>query len=374
MKTQKFNYKALSLTLILAFLFSGSQKVLAQDVDDVEETTEIIIDTDTNTVKKIIKGKRIKIIIATKEDGKDDTHEIVIDLPENISEADAENIERALEKAGEAMEGALEDALEIAEEALEAAEDAMEHKKEVEKHVIISKGDGDHDGHKHHIVIDHDHIKKTKKPKLVETSWNVIELGINEMLIPDNASLPAAYSKMDIVPAKSINFHWGIVQQGINIGGGKLRLLYGLGIDFNNYRFKEDIDLTEGSDPLAYTENSDRDYKKNKLVAQYLTMPLMLNFKSNPKNENKSLNLAAGIHAGYLIQSHQKQKWQEDGSKQKSKIRGDYQLNEYRLGYAIQFGYGDVNIYGHFYPDPIFKDGKGPELNTAAVGIVIMPF
>jgi hypothetical protein len=398
MKTQHFKHTALSLTLILAGLVFGSQSLKAQEVKEeikeenkevileeiieetVEETAEAV-ETDSvklKKVKKVIEGKRITIVIATQGHGEDKEHKIVIDLPEGLTDKDADNLERALEKAGVALEDVMEDAMETVEEALEQAEESMEEameseeraKNAKEEHIVIMK-EGEA---KHKIIINHEEIRKVKKPKLVKTSWNVIELGINEMLTPDGADLPAEYSQMKVIPAKSINFHWGIVQQGINLVGGKLRLVYGLGIDFNNYRFASDIDFTEGATPLEYVENDTRNYKKNKLVSQYLTVPLMLNFKSNPKNDNKSLNIAAGVHAGYLIQSHQKQKWSEDGSKQKSKIRGDYNFNQYRLGYSVQFGYGDINIYARYYPDPIFQDGQGPELNTASVGIVFMPF
>lgn len=363
MKTRQLTNKTLGLSILIAFLIGGSQISSAQEI---EKEVEIIEESDSNKKQKVIKGKRIKLIIATNEDGNDEAKEIVIDLPPTLTEQDAKNLESALEEAGEAMEEALENASEALEEALDAAAESVAEAEDNEKKVM-----------KRHIVIDGEDVvelSKKKKPKLVETSWNVMELGLNELLTPNGADLPAEYAGMKIIPAKSINFHWGIVQQGINIGGGKLRLLYGLGIDFNNYRFEEDIDLVKGSNPLEYTVNDERNYKKNKLVSQYLTMPLMLNFKSNPQNENKSLNIAAGVHGGYLIQSHQKQKWHEDGSKEKRKIRGDYNFNQYRLGYALQFGYGDVNIYARYYPDPTFKDKKGPEVNTAAVGIVIMPF
>lgn len=362
--------------MVSTFAIAQEEEDAAEAAEDTEDVL-IFDDADSTKVKKVIKGKRIKLIIATKENGEDATEEIVIELPESISDADAESIEEALEEASEALEEAMEEAGEAMEEALERAAEELAEAQEregdarerVDEHRVIIK-DGDH------VVIPgiYEEEKTRKKPKLVETSWNVLELGINAMITPDGSDLPAPYSDMDIIPGKSINFHWGIVQQGINIGGGKLRLVYGLGIDYNNYRFKEDIDIAEGSDPLTYTVNTDVDYKKNKLVAQYLTMPLMLNFKSNPKNDSKSFKLAAGIHGGYLIQSHQKQKWEENGSKEKKKIRGDYNFNPYRLGYALQFGYGDVNMFAKYYPDPTFRDGKGPDVNTVAVGIVIMPF
>jgi len=213
-----------------------------------------------------------------------------------------------------------------------------------------------------------------KKPKVVETSTFVMDVGINALINEGTLDMPEAYTAMELDRVRAINFHLGVVQQGVNISKGKLRFVYGLGIEYNNYRFTEDIDLIKNSDPLAFTENDETNYRKNKLVSQYLTMPLMLNFKSNPHNDDESFKLAAGIQLGYLVGSHTKQKWGKGRDKEKRKIRGDYQFEEYRYGYVVQIGYGDFNLYGKYYPTSAFKAGKGPQVQTTSVGLVLTPF
>lgn len=115
-------------------------------------------------------------------------------------------------------------------------------------------------------------------------------------------------------------------------------------------------------------------YKRNKVTSKYATIPLMLNFKSNPEDDDKSLKLAAGIQAGYLIGAHQKQKWGEGNKKEKRKEKGDYGFEDYRIGYVAQFGYGDLVIYGKYYPTNTFKKDRRPSVNTACVGLVLTPF
>lgn len=218
------------------------------------------------------------------------------------------------------------------------------------------------------------HLGKPKKPKLVETKAFVMDLGLNNFINNGSLEMPADYQEMNLDKLRSVNFHLGIIQQGINLYQGKLRLVYGAGIEYNNYRFTDNIDLVKNSKPLAYTVNSDLDYKKNKLVSQYLTLPLMLNFKSNPRDEDKSLRVSAGVQFGYLIGSHIKQKWEDGKDSEKRKIRGDYQFADYRTGYVVQFGYGGFNLYGKYYPNSAFKADRGPEVSTASLGIVLTPF
>lgn len=216
-------------------------------------------------------------------------------------------------------------------------------------------------------------IKIPVQPKTVVTEWNIFEIGLNNALGGSGFEMPSAYSDMEIDRARSLNFHWGFVQQGLNLYKGKLRLVYGLGIEFNNYRFVNNIDLVKKSNPLETKDVTEREYAKNKLVTQYLTVPLMFNYKSKPRDEEHSFNFSAGVQAGYLIGSHQKQKWYENG-KEKRKVRDDFNLSDYRFGYVVSFGYGNFNLYAKYYPTMMFKDGEGPALNTASAGLVLSGF
>lgn len=221
------------------------------------------------------------------------------------------------------------------------------------------------------IVIEKDN--KPEPPKTVVTQWNVVELGINNALHNNALEMPAGYKDMELDGAKSLNFHWGIIQQGVNIIKGKLRLVYGLGIEYNNYRFKQNIDLVKNTNPLVVNTNTTTEYAKNKLVTQYITVPLMFNYKTNPSDPDHSFNMSAGVQFGYLYGAHQKQKWDASGN-EKRKVRDDFNLADYRMGYVVNFGYGGFNLYGKYYPTAMFKEGRGPALNTVAAGIVLFPF
>ena len=210
----------------------------------------------------------------------------------------------------------------------------------------------------------------------IETKWNSFQLGYNNALNSGARLEPDAnYANMGIDARKSINVSWQIVTQAMNIYKDNIRLVYGIGIDINNYRFNENVDLDvplilgAPTAPLV-TAISTNNYKKNELVTQYLTMPLLLNLKLSPKNNNDYVYISGGANFGYLIGSHQKQVWKDNG-KNKNKKEDDFNLEQFRLGYEVQFGYKDIVLFGKYFPKSMFKENLGPDLRTVSVGILI---
>lgn len=204
----------------------------------------------------------------------------------------------------------------------------------------------------------------------IETSWSNFHLGLNNVLNSAGKLEPEeGYGNMAISAVNSVNFQWDIVSQAMNIYQGKVRLVYGIGIDYNNYRFQKNITLNPDSMPLMVTEDG-INYDKNKLVTQHLNVPVMLNFKLSPKGTEDDVYISAGANFGYLIGSHQKQVW-DDGGKKKNKIRDDYSLEQFRVGYEVQFGYKNIVLFGKYFPNSMFKANQGPELRTVSAGILI---
>ena len=220
------------------------------------------------------------------------------------------------------------------------------------------------------IIMEADEEPFSKKKETVTTDWFNMQIGLNNTLnINDELEMPAGFENMEISTGKSINFHIHFVQQALNIYSDNIRLIYGLGLDINNYRFSRDVNLGYDSmGVLTPSINQDIEYKKNKLVTQYLTVPLMLNLQLGKGNDK--FKISFGPHFGYLLTSHQKLKWSENG-RQKSKIKDDYNLEKFRMGYEFQFGYGNFILYGKYFPNSMFKDNLGPEIRTVSAGILI---
>jgi hypothetical protein len=141
-----------------------------------------------------------------------------------------------------------------------------------------------------------------------------------------------------------------------------VNLKYGLGLELNNYRFKSNVTFNEGGlNPYNHSQNiansfvfrDSINFSKNKLAADYVTIPLMLNFVSNPKESKKGISLSAGVSAGYLYSSRNKQ---VSGDRGKEKNRGDFDLEKWKFSYIGELGLGPVRLYGSYSPTSIFSN------------------
>ena len=176
---------------------------------------------------------------------------------------------------------------------------------------------------------------------------------------PGVAALVANDFKLRTI--KSVNVNIWFFMQRLNLIKHYVNLKYGLGLELNNYRFKSAISLKEGGlNPYNPSQNIDhpfvfRDsisFSKNKLAADYVTVPLMLNFRTIPNYSDKGLMISEGVSMGYLYSSSNKQKSSGRG---KHKNRGDYDVETWKFSYIGELGLGPVHLYGSYSPNSIFK-------------------
>lgn len=198
-----------------------------------------------------------------------------------------------------------------------------------------------------------------RKNENVTTNWWVIDLGFNR--VSDKTDYPSAIAA-GYLPAganedwfdqrnfKSTNVNIWVFMQRINLLYHVLNLKYGLGIELNNYKYTEPILYQETNKPLVLMGTED--FKKNKLAADYLTIPLMLNFNVNPKKKN-GLNFSVGVSAGYLYSSRQKT---VGGGMGKKKYRDDYDLRDFKFSYVGEIGLGPVKLYASYAMQSMFEN------------------
>ena len=203
--------------------------------------------------------------------------------------------------------------------------------------------------------------------------WFNFDLGFNFLANNGTLDMPEPYKGLELQNGKGCNFNLKIYQQSISLVPQQLYFVYGAGIDWNNYRFRDNVDLIKDADSLKYTLNTTIDYKKNKLVSTYLTIPLLIKYKFKENKKGDAFQIAAGPQFGYLLNSHTKQKWDQGGD-QKKKTNGDFNLSEFRIGYSLYLGYEGINFYARYYPESAFKQSKGPDVNTVCVGLAIGGF
>ena len=212
---------------------------------------------------------------------------------------------------------------------------------------------------------------KRNKPANLSTTWLNMDFGFNN--VKDNTNYSGSenwdYAKGSNADwfnqrnNKSINFNLWIVMQRLNMIKHVVNLKYGLGLEYYNFRYEENIRFSKN--PPAIKMDPVIEYSKNKLALNYVTVPLMLNFNFTPKNnEFRSFGLSAGISASYLYNSRQKYISNETG---KAKLKGDLGLEDFKLAYIGEVKLGPVSLYGSYATKSMFR--KELDQTPYAVGI-----
>lgn len=213
-----------------------------------------------------------------------------------------------------------------------------------------------------------------KKPKKVSTNWFVFDIGfagVNDQtnyssieaqnFFQTNTGVPNRAGNYSLRTTRVSNFNIWFFMQRLSVVKSVVNLKYGLGIESNNYFYKTGITYIDG--PEVYTIDRGSIFNKNKLVANYLTVPLMVNINTNPSRGKKGFQVSAGVSGGYLIGARQKQK----GASGMDKNKTDFNLEQFKLAYVGELGLGPVKLYGSYSMTPLHKYGLNQMPYTVGV-------
>jgi hypothetical protein len=194
--------------------------------------------------------------------------------------------------------------------------------------------------------------RKDHKQSKISTNWIIVDLGFanfNDRTDYGSAEAQAfapgtGKDAFKLRTGKSVNVNIWLFMQKLNIAGGYLNLKYGLGVELNNYRF-ENKQLRFTTNPTtAVLDPQWNNLVKNKLAADYVTVPIMLNVNLTP-GRSRGFGFSAGISAGYLYSARQKIK---DNDGNKTKFYSDFELNRFKLSYIGELNLGPVKLYGSY--------------------------
>jgi hypothetical protein len=216
--------------------------------------------------------------------------------------------------------------------------------------------------------------RQHKTNSRVSTNWIVLDLGFSNYIDKTDYANTGSFlvnrpgtpdlgkSDFKLRTGKSLNVNiWFVMQKLALEKRGHVNLKYGIGLELNNYRYKSPLTYREGgvipysggvqtNNPFIFKDSVA--FSKNKLAADYLTVPLMLNFASNPESLKKGISLSAGISAGYLYSQRNKQKSDANG---KDRNKGEYDLERFKLSYIAELGLGPIKLYGSYSPKSMYE-------------------
>ena len=204
-------------------------------------------------------------------------------------------------------------------------------------------------------------IPKRRTPQNLTTNWWIIDMGFsgfNDKTVygigtPADQFAPGSTEDwFDIKSGKSRNVNIWFLMQRLNLISHVVNLKYGIGLELNNYFFDDERIRFQKNPTLVVMDNNIKDAKKNKLAADYLTVPLMLNFNFTPERRN-GFGFSAGISAGYLYSARQKVKISDD----KFKVHNDFDLEDWKLSYVGEINLGLVKLYGSYAFQSMWERG-----------------
>ena len=162
------------------------------------------------------------------------------------------------------------------------------------------------------------------------------------------------------------------LEQAFNLGSGRVALVSGMGIEFNNYFFDNNNNITKDSIGNIVSQDYSFDLDKSKLTTTYFIVPLLFEVQLLPVTNHKRIFISAGVIGGLKIGSRTKIVYKDDGNRKKDKNKGDFNLSSLKYGFTARIGYKEVGLYCNYYPTPLFEKDKGPELYPFAMGVSLL--
>lgn len=211
-------------------------------------------------------------------------------------------------------------------------------------------------------------IKTVKKRhnRNLKGHWAGFDIGGNQLWKTDYSMYPEdTPAFLETSPEKSFEFNLNFAEYSFGFGS-YVGFITGLGLNFNDYKFKSRYTLTKDEtgmiQPVALPEG---DFRMSKLSTTYLTAPLLLEIQIPGNHGRDRMFITGGVIGGLKIGEHTKTKI----GGEKSKDRGDHNISPLRWGYTARIGFENMGVYATYYNVGLFEDGKGPATTPLTIGL-----
>ncbi len=117
--------------------------------------------------------------------------------------------------------------------------------------------------------------------------------------------------------------------------------------------------------------------EKNKLVTNYIELPVELRFHPLGTVNGEGWFIGLGAVAGWRFNTHTKIKYVENERNIKDKLFDDFDLEQFRYGYQIRFGFKTFHLFYKSYLNNMFKsapDASGVNPSAFTVGMSFSGF
>jgi hypothetical protein len=204
------------------------------------------------------------------------------------------------------------------------------------------------------------------KDKRLSVHFVMVDLGINALNDRTDYNSPAAQQYLQVPAAsKNANLFSMRTAKSINVNvwpvlfdytlfkskSQKISLYSGVGMQFYNFRFNKSISYLNDTNPMVIEDSVS--FSKNKLAFAYVSIPLMLNFKTRMA---KGFWLVYGFGAigGYAFDTWTKQISDERG---KQKNHDEFNFQKFNLNLSGEIGVDNyIRLYATYQVTNMYKN------------------
>lgn len=202
-----------------------------------------------------------------------------------------------------------------------------------------------------------------KKRKKLSSHWSGFGMSFMNY---DDSDIPNGELRL----STSHNFSFNIIEYYIPLGYNWL-LVTGLGSEWSRYHFKGNAALTSENGITLFKPAPDGvTYRSSKLLAYYITIPLLLEYQIPVRKG--SIHFSAGAVAFFKYYSKSQTKYfDNDGNKVVQNWGKDLNMRPIDIKLRGQIGFKDFALFGYYSPISMFKKDQGPDLQMYSLGAML---
>jgi hypothetical protein len=291
------------------------------------------------------------------------------ELKEIEAEKTAKKIEIGLERYNSKLDSLIQNKVEMGSKEIIRKLDTINGKKVI---VYSKKFNTTHYDVPSFKIYKSDSDKIERKSKRT-TSQFVFAFGLNNA-IPKDGDL----ENSDFRVWGSHFYEWGLTYNTrIFKKHNLLHAKYGLSVMYNNLRPTDNRYFQKNGDQTLLATSS-FDLQESRLRNVYLAVPFHLEFDFSPKKPSKdgtssyfrtheSIRLGIGGYGGVRIKSKQLIHYEENGDKEKTKQKGDFNVSDFNYGLSTYIGYKAISLYCKYDMNQLLKNNG--DLNNVSLGL-----
>ncbi len=216
-------------------------------------------------------------------------------------------------------------------------------------------------------------LEKEEKEKKLTLKSEILIGSAGYLSSSNEFSLPIEQKKLALNNMRSNSFSINSMLKGLDIFKKRMYFSPGYGICWNNYFFKNPIQISFSNDTTRFEIDTVTDFKKYKLQSTYLQIPIIFGFRIGNLNK-KTFGVQFGGVISYNLRSKIISKYYENDTYYNIKIIDSFNLNPFKLSVISRLSIGKLGFFANYSFSSLFIKNKTPIVYPYTFGVIIGSF